>query len=303
MRQIRRRGFTLVELLVVIAIIGILVSLLLPAVNAAREAARRTQCKNNLKQVGIAIEVFHGARKHYPQGRNSKDPMGVSWAFRLLPYMEEQAIFDSYDETLRVDDEANATAMRSPVSTYFCPSRRRPIADRNFDNNGQPPLVEGVAAAGDFAANPGKYFNFDETEDIDRAWAGPIYTFSEISARQVTDGLSKTFGVGERHIPQPDPDVDPRLIHFQRGDCAFFAADTPWGIFADTRRGLADGKQDNGRSKYGSEHPSVVQFVFLDGHVDALTVDTDFDVLDWYSAIGDGNDPDDGTDPGGDDET
>ena len=295
----RRHAFTLVELLVVIAIIGILVSLLLPAVNAAREAARRTQCKNHLKQVGLAIENYHGARSQYPQGRNSKDPMGVSWAFRLLPYMEEQPIYDAYDEAFRVDDDQNAMAMRSPVATYYCPSRRQPAADRNFDNNNAAPVVLGAAAGGDFAANPGTYFNFDETEDVDRRRAGPIYTFSEVKARQVTDGLSKTFAVGERHIPRPDPEVAPEFVDLQQGDCAFFAADTPWGIFADTRRGLADGRNDNGRSKYGSEHPGVVQFAFLDGHVDALGVDTDFEILNWYSAIGDGNDPSSENNPGG----
>ena len=210
-----------------------------------------------------------------------------------MPYLEEQAIYDAYDDAFRVDAMENAQAMRTPVASYFCPSRRGPVNNRNFDNNGAIPIVEGVAAGGDYAANPGTYFNFDDTEGIDRSRAGPIYTYSKIKARQVTDGLSKTFAAGDRHIPQPDPTIDPRLVHFQQGDCAFFAADTPWGIFADTRRGLASGRSDNSRTKYGSEHRNIVQFVFLDGHVDALSVDTDFDVLNWYCAIGDGNNPGD----------
>lgn len=287
----RLSGFTLVELLVVIAIIAVLVSLLLPAVNAAREAARRTQCINNLRQVGLAVTSYHDTRKQFPQGRNTRDNTGVSWAFRILPYLEEQGIYDTYVSTKRADDDANARAMRTPVSTYFCPSRRGPTADRNFDNNDTSPLVLGKAAGGDFAANAGTYYNYYDSDRIDRTQAGAIYTFSKIRARHVTDGLSKTFAVGERHVPPPDPTVPADMVHYWQGDCAFLAADTPSGIFADTQRGLANDPQDLSRNKYGSLHSGVTGFVFLDGHVDMLDNNTDLDTLRWYCSIGDGNDP------------
>src|SRR3954449_906745 len=107
-------GFTLVEVLVVIAIIGILVAFLLPAIQAAREAARRNQCQNNLKQIGVAIQNHHDTRKVFPMGRNGIDQMAVSWAFFLLPYMEETAVYNSWDSKARVDDDKNANAMRTP---------------------------------------------------------------------------------------------------------------------------------------------------------------------------------------------
>ena len=85
-----KAGFTLVELLVVIAIIGVLVALLLPAVQAARESARRTQCVNHLKHIGLMTQMYHDAKKRYPMGRETHWQQGVSWAFHLLPFMEMQ---------------------------------------------------------------------------------------------------------------------------------------------------------------------------------------------------------------------
>ncbi len=295
-----RIAFTLVELLVVIAIIGVLVGLLLPAVNAAREAARRTQCINNIRNAGLAVTVHHDAVGNYPSGRNTRDPMGVSWGFRLLPYVEEQAIHDAYDATHRVDDDENSIAMRNPVAIFFCPSRRPPVANRNFDNNDTTPLVKGVAAGGDFAANAGVYFNYaDEGESqVDRKIAGPVFTFSKIRNRNVTDGTSKTFSLGERHIPPADPTVPDDMVHWQQGDCAFFAADTPHGLFADTSRGLANSPRDTNNQKYGSLHPSITLFVFFDAHVQAMSNDTDLDTLRWYCAIGDGFNPESGQPPG-----
>ena len=90
-----RRGFTLVELLVVIAIIWILVALLLPAIQAAREAARRTQCANNLKQLGVAIHNFHGVNNNFPVGAHDDDNDAYAWGAYLLPYLEQQPLYDT----------------------------------------------------------------------------------------------------------------------------------------------------------------------------------------------------------------
>ena len=315
MRATPVRGFTLVELLVVIAIIGVLIGLLLPAVQAAREAARRSACTNNLKQVGLAIANHEATRKVFPKGRDTRTPGGVpegdpprlregySWAFRVLPFMEQQTIFDAYVPTARVYDQANARAMRTPVAGYYCPSRRAPAADRNFDNdNLAPPSgAVGVAAGGDYAANAGAYYTFASPDPYDGTGAtsptnapknaGPIHTFSRVKAAQVSDGLSKTFAVGERHIPPAQPSWDPKLIHYYQGDTAFFAADTPITQFRDTLRGLASAPDDTSNRKYGSRHPGLVNFVFLDGHVEAIATETDLDVLRWYCTIADGNDP------------
>ena len=325
MRATRVRGFTLVELLVVIAIIGVLIGLLLPAVQAARESARRMSCTNNLKQVGLAIANHESTRKVFPKGRDTRSPGGelegdpprlreaYSWAFRVLPFMEQQTIFDAYVPTVPVYDAANSRAMRTPVAGYYCPSRRAPAADRNFDNNnGTPPSGGmGVAAGGDYAANAGADYSFsspDPYEGDEAASpinapknAGPIHTFSRIKAAMVTDGLSKTFALGERHIPPVDASWDPVKVHYNQGDTAFFAADTPTTQFRDTLRGLASAPDDTSSRKFGSRHPGVTNFAFLDGHVEAISNETDTDVLRWYCTIADGNDPtrppDDG-DPG-----
>jgi len=294
------RGFTLVELLVVIAIIGALVGLMLPAVQSAREAGRRMECTNKLKQVGLAVVNYEQARKEYPSGRNSRDQFGIAWSFRILPYMEYQELYDAYDKTARVDDTKNSVAMRTAVPTYFCPSRRPPTSDRNFDDNDQPPVVKGVAAGGDFAANAGSYFNYYVASGttFDPKQGGPIHTFSKVQPRQVTDGLSKTFAAGERHIPRRTNSSSPDLVQRDQGDTAFFAADTPQTLFRDTFRGLADGPDDLSNRKYGSMHTGVTNFVFLDGHVEPIDNTTDRSVLRWYCTVGDGYDPTDPADGG-----
>ena len=202
----RRGAFTLVELLVVIAIIGMLVALLLPAIQAAREAARRTECTNHLKQIGLAIQMYHDTKKQFPLGRNSPNSLGVSWAFYILPDLEENAVFDSYVKTARVDNAANARAMRTPVASYACPSRRTAAADRNFDNDDNPPLVLASAALGDYAANAGNDMDTGMvsgtivTKNVNLSIAGPIFSGSRIKGRHVTDGTIEHIGC-RRKIP------------------------------------------------------------------------------------------------------
>src|SRR5688500_9427944 len=111
-RQLPRhpRAFTLVELLVVIAIIGVLIALLLPAIQAAREAARRSQCQNNLKQIGLALQLHHDSKNRFPAASSGSplhpsgaDQYAVSWSFELLPFMEQRAIYEAHDPSSRVD--------------------------------------------------------------------------------------------------------------------------------------------------------------------------------------------------------
>jgi prepilin-type N-terminal cleavage/methylation domain-containing protein/prepilin-type processing-associated H-X9-DG protein len=288
-----RHGFTLVELLVVIAIISTLIGMLLPAIQSAREAGRRTQCASQLKQMGLAVMLVHDGRRAFPMGRDTKDPSGQSWAFRLLPWIEEQNVFNALfpDKTVPMWDDRNAVAMRTPVGLFYCPTRRVAAADRNFDNNDQPPVREGVAAGGDYAANAGSYFNYSTTGGIDPKLAGPIFTFSRVRAGQVTDGLSKTFAIGERHLPPADASVDPHMVQWAQGDTAFFASDNPATLFRDPVGGLALGSSDPSRRKFGSAHSGLTQFAFLDGHVESIDGEIDATLLRWYCTIGDGNDP------------
>lgn len=289
-----RRAFTLVELLVVIAIIAILVALLLPAVNAAREAARLTQCKNNLKQLGLALVLHENSRRILPTGRESTVQTGVAWSFHLLPYVEEAAIFDSYVPNRRVDSDENAKAMRTAVPVMFCPTRRSPVADRDFDNNESPSQVRGVAAGGDFCAVAGINAMYGMTASnrpiprIDVALAGSMFTFSKIKLRQIKDGTSKTIGIGERHIPPINPAARPTTQHRLVGDTAFFAADNWRTVLVGTTGGIAADLEDPNVERFGSQHQQVTQFVFIDGHVESFDKNMSLEVLRNLGHIGDG---------------
>ena len=131
-RSSRSSGFTLVELLVVIAIIGVLVGLLLPAVQSAREAARRSSCSNNLKQIGLAVQNFHDTKNRFPEGRVRSgwkntaaawNTENISWMARILPFMEESTIHSQIDFELSPGwGGSNAVVMTNTIKTYRCPS-------------------------------------------------------------------------------------------------------------------------------------------------------------------------------------
>src|SRR4051812_20876568 len=124
----RRLAFTLIELLVVIAIIAALIGLLLPAVQKVREAASRTRCVNNLKQIGLAIHCYHDSFNYLPPARltTSSRGGGTSWPIWVLPYLEQQALFSRWDTTRGFTAQAPGLNARTPVATYLCPSRRGP---------------------------------------------------------------------------------------------------------------------------------------------------------------------------------
>ena len=218
---VQRRGFTLVELLVVIAIIGVLVALLLPAVQSAREAARRIQCANHLKQLGLAGHNFHDVRNFLPPNRISQPPPAIAdgvdyltWAVILLPYIEQQNFFSQWDETKSYQEHTVAVT-RHAVPTYFCPSRRRPTeAFSNENNFGGPSGGLGdFAACGGTGKNDGIGANgvpnqhgtngamicgrwFHDTSATPRLirWEGVI------RLARITDGTSNTILLGEKHV-------------------------------------------------------------------------------------------------------
>ncbi len=143
--SMRRRGFTLIELLVVIAIIAVLIALLLPAVQAAREAARRMQCTNNMKQIGLAVHLYEQTNGGLPPSAIVVyTSPGVLWSSdygpftRILPYLEQSASYAAFDLTSAYGDQANLTATAQVIATFTCPSEARTdsIDDPNFGVTG-----------------------------------------------------------------------------------------------------------------------------------------------------------------------
>jgi prepilin-type N-terminal cleavage/methylation domain-containing protein/prepilin-type processing-associated H-X9-DG protein len=220
-------AFTLVELLVVIAIIGILIALLLPAVQAARAAARRTECKNNLKQIGLALHNHHDAVGYLPMTQTGSGPASgatdcgpgyYSWVSRILPYLEEQALYDSIDFSVNMSDACasgaplsdshpNAVAAATPIGVLRCPSddgaesnalvmgSANPASDSYAANAGWPTRASGFDGE---RPTPGKYNGLISLENpgADVPW----HPRSGIRFGDVTDGLSHTAAVAERLV-------------------------------------------------------------------------------------------------------
>ena len=194
----RVRGFTLIELLVVIAIIAMLISLLLPAVQQAREAARRSQCKNNLKQLGIALHNYHERLNCFPPGYLSGvnaagDDLGPGWGWGafLLNDLEQKPLYKSINFNKDVGDPVNVTSRTRFLSVFFCPSddpvERFTVRDSSGTTLGELAQANYVGVNGN-----GGVSDNAATND------GAFLENRSLRAAQITDGLSGTFFVGER---------------------------------------------------------------------------------------------------------
>jgi prepilin-type N-terminal cleavage/methylation domain-containing protein len=288
-----RSGFTLVELLVVIAIIAILVTLLLPAVNAAREAARRTQCANNLKQLGLALHAFASANADvFPPGSPDNQRHGLFTY--ILPFLEEQALFDTLDleGTLHHHpNEGRNPARYQLISAYICPSYPSPwiIRDENAAEFQRGALtsyqgVGGALVSEDQKTTPSVYGNLPHNGAFGWGFRRKL--------REMTDGLSKTLAIGEfvhrdflegAYIAPPG-NVRPWILgaNGDFGSYAFKVAELTPNTRIDR---IADGVPFN-YLPMGSYHGEVTQFVLGDGSV--MAIPNGFS-LDAYRAMATAN--------------
>ena len=207
----RRHGFTLVELLVVIAIIGILVALLLPAIQAAREAARRSQCQSNLKNVALSVLNYESAKKTLPIGTTMDATPNIevnmnfreSWAISILPYIEEQALYDQFDLSKPIKDTVNRESRGMSLSVFLCPSD----GNNKIKFDGTVGRQGDNWARGNYAANGGNgpylknYSNFIDGPQspgwLNRLTRGVMGPNCTSTLKQITDGTSHTVMLGE----------------------------------------------------------------------------------------------------------
>lgn len=300
----RLRGFTLIELLVVIAIISVLIALLMPAVQQSREAARRTQCLNNLKQMGVAIHNFHGQKGFLPPSRNYDHY--TSWAFLILPHMEQVNLFDSWDPTLKYyyqTDEARLTH----IPAYLCPSRRSGMASIRNDDIYSPyetsPHIPGTVA--DYACSagygPAGVWNWIDSNGAmimgkattdpptvpDGSYAPPNAVLKTWSSRtrfrNLIDGTSNTILVGEKH-------VRPSRYGIAQEDGCIYNGDHPGSFSRCGGPGypIAKSPTDKFNNNFGSSHPGICNFLMGDGSARNLSVLISTDILGRLTARNDG---------------
>ncbi|TWT47525.1 DUF1559 domain-containing protein [Botrimarina hoheduenensis] len=279
----KRSGFTLVELLVVIAIVGILIALLLPAVQAARETARRCSCRSNLRQLGLATLNYHDTHRHLPPPK-AGDAAATSdrggTLVVLLPYLEEAALYSGYDFEAPITDPVNTPITTALIATYLCPSMRLPTL--------------GPQGAGQ-AFGPGSYListrthyqaMYEPNGAFDYMVAGKPYA---LGLEDITDGTSKTLLAGEINYAfeaiDPVPTTEDQAAggfawaqgywlrawgHMStpaQDDDSFFPAEREALYRLYNNQSEEDYLDPSSRRTFRSDHSDGVNFVLLDGSV------------------------------------
>jgi prepilin-type N-terminal cleavage/methylation domain-containing protein/prepilin-type processing-associated H-X9-DG protein len=280
-----RRGFTLIEVLVVIALIAVLIALLLPAVQSAREAARRAQCVNNLKQIGIALHAYHdavgalpmgyAARSRFVDGATDTAP-GWGWATMILPQLEQGPLLNAVNFSLPVEAPQNATVIRTTLSAYVCPSDLTTGPFPVSDASGK---VQATAAPSSYAACVGG----DESDTTtglnnDGLGRGVMFRNSAVGLAEITDGTSQTIAVVERAWSNARGVWAGAVANglIRRGDtnrcpttgAPFYPAATLVQAHCHLINTISD--PDGGLDDCSSLHPGGANFLFADGSVHFL---------------------------------
>jgi prepilin-type N-terminal cleavage/methylation domain-containing protein len=265
------RAFTLVELLVVITIIGILIAMMLPAVMSAREASRRMTCLNNLFQIGVALNNYQAAHDMLPPGTTAKQgPIHnvakgyeMSWLVHILPYLDENVIFQHIDLSVGAYDAKNAEVRTSRIGVLACPS-----AD----------IVRNRLPVSNYA---GCQNDVEAPINVDNH--GVLFLNSHIARNDVTDGISHTIYVGEKL-------ADPSDLGWMSGTRATLRnTGTPpaWGTPDANAPNLAE-KNDLYDGGFASDHAQVCNYLFGDGRTDSLSDCIDTKVLQQLGNRADG---------------
>ena len=244
--QNQRCGFTLVELLVVIAIIGILIALLLPAVQAAREAARRLQCTNNLKQIGLAMHGYHDGLRSFPIG-SPRAADGFSWHAAILPFLEQKPLYDQLAPTGVIPPPTEGTAIMTQLNVYRCPSDSGEAFNEHY---------KGYPTA-NYVGN-GQMFGYPP--NLPRM---PLC----VRISQITDGLSNTFLMSERGLFKDS--IGATWSGRVKTNCSFkFYSTRPINTpFTGTISATEILDSDYSRFTVTSRHSGGASFLFCDGSV------------------------------------
>jgi prepilin-type N-terminal cleavage/methylation domain-containing protein len=278
-----RSAFTLIELLVVIAIIAILIGLLLPAVQKVREAAARTKCQNNIKQLTLGMHNYHDSVGRFPWGRSKGAIDSPSWAVLILPYIEQQNVYTrftdpningvNYPMIVRGGNPTVTThnlirgqfrdtgIMKQTINTFICPSQPgRPTVSETFTSGSS--STEGIC--GDYGVNYGSGTSAADSENGAFQWSMGTAAIGKRIA-DISDGTSNSFLVGEKHLNRLEVGKWP-------GDFCIYNSGSGAGWQTSGRKAgaafpLAISQNEPLNGQFGSNHTGVVQFGFGDGRV------------------------------------